>query len=250
MIWVTGDTHGDFRRFSTNIFPEQREMTKNDVIIVAGDFGGIWNVPMESKNEKYWLKWLEDKPFTTVFVCGNHENFERLYGYPEKTWNGGKVHEIRPSILHLQRGEVYEIEGLKFFAFGGASSHDIKDGILDPVDDVELIRKWRNDWSKLFRIDGVSWWKQELPSEEEMKNGLENLKKYNNKVDFIITHSPPASVIALLGAGLYEQDILTRYLEEIRCATEYKKWFMGHMHENKAINAHDILLYEQIIRIN
>ncbi len=250
MIWVTGDTHGDFRRFSTNIFPEQREMTKNDVVIVTGDFGGIWNVPMESKNEKYWLKWLEDKPFTTTFVCGNHENFERLYKYPEKTWNGGKVHEIRPSILHLQRGEVYEIEGLKFFAFGGASSHDIKDGILDPVDDTELIKKWRNDYSKLFRIDGVSWWKQELPSEEEMQNGIENLKKHNHKVDFIISHSPPASVIALLGHGFYEQDILTRYLEEIRVSTEYKKWFMGHMHDDKAINSQDILLYEQIIRIN
>lgn len=250
MIWVTGDTHGDFRRFSTNIFPEQRWMTKDDTLIICGDFGGIWNVPMESKNEKYWLKWLEDKPFTTVFVCGNHENFERLYKYPEKTWNGGKVHEIRPSILHLQRGEVYEIEGLKFFAFGGASSHDIKDGILDPVDDTELIKKWRNDYSKLFRIDGVSWWKQELPSEEEMQNGIENLKKHNHKVDFIISHSPPASVIALLGHGFYEQDILTRYLEEIRVSTEYNKWFMGHMHDNRAINTQDILLYDRIIRIN
>ena len=83
-----------------------------------------------------------------------------------------------------------------------------------------------------------------------MQNGIENLKKHNHKVDFIISHSPPASVIALLGHGFYEQDILTRYLEEIRVSTEYNKWFMGHMHDNRAINTQDILLYDRIIRIN
>jgi len=82
-----------------------------------------------------------------------------------------------------------------------------------------------------------------------MQNGLDNLKKHNNKVDYIITHSPSASVTALLGHGLYEQDRLTQYLEEIRINTEYKKHFMGHMHINRAINDKDIILYEQIIRI-
>ena len=43
MIYVTGDTHADFKRFSTNNFPEQREMTKYDYVIVCGDFGGIWD---------------------------------------------------------------------------------------------------------------------------------------------------------------------------------------------------------------
>lgn len=84
---------------------------------------------------------MEDKSFTTVFVDGNHENFDRLYSYPVKEWNGGKVHEIRPSVLHLMRGEVFTIEDKKFFAFGGASSHDIKDGILDPNTEADLIKK-------------------------------------------------------------------------------------------------------------
>ena len=30
MIYVTGDCHGDFRKFSTDSFPEQKEMTKDD----------------------------------------------------------------------------------------------------------------------------------------------------------------------------------------------------------------------------
>ena len=30
MIYITGDCHGNFGRFDPSIFPEQREMTKED----------------------------------------------------------------------------------------------------------------------------------------------------------------------------------------------------------------------------
>ena len=53
----------------------------------------------------------------------------------------------------------------------------------------------------------------------------------------------------LLGQGLYEQDVLTKYLENIRANTDYVKWFAGHMHVNRAVNEKDLLIYEQIIRI-
>ena len=43
MIYITGDCHRDFERFNMSIFPEQREMTKEDFVIVCGDFGGVWN---------------------------------------------------------------------------------------------------------------------------------------------------------------------------------------------------------------
>ena len=248
MIYVTGDIHGDPFRFSSDVFPEQKEMTKDNYVIICGHFGLIWE-QKESKTEKYWLDWLNDKPFTTLFIEGNHENFNRLNSYPIETWHGGKVHKIRPSVIHLMRGEVFEINDRKIFAFGGASSHDIKDGILDAEKDKEKIKQWEKDPFKLFRINNISWWKEELPTEQEMKNGIENLKKYNNKIDFVITHSPPASVIALLGHGLYEQDILTKYLEEIRYNLNYRYWFSGHMHINKQININDFVLYEQIIRI-
>ena len=253
MIYITGDCHSCFERFSTDIFYEQKEMTSQDenFMIITGDFGGVWHQE-ESKSEKWELDWLESKPFTTLFVDGNHENFDRLYSYPVKEWHGGLVHEIRPHVLHLMRGQVYTIEDKKFFTFGGASSHDIQDGILDYEDEDwrEKARALEKQGKYMYRIKGLSWWKQELPTEYEMETGKFNLAKHDNKVDFIISHSPAASHIALLGHGLYEQDILTQYLEEIRCTTEYKRMFMGHMHINKAINDRDICLYEQIIRIN
>ena len=39
MIWVTGDTHGDWiHRVNMDSFPEQREMSKDDYVIILGDF--------------------------------------------------------------------------------------------------------------------------------------------------------------------------------------------------------------------
>ena len=84
-VYVTGDIHGIPNRLSTNYFPEQKQFSGNkeeNIVIILGDFGFVWNRTEESKQEKYWLNWLENKPFTTVFVDGNHECFPLLYNYP------------------------------------------------------------------------------------------------------------------------------------------------------------------------
>ena len=117
-VWITGDIHGNPVRLSTDSFYEQKEFSGNkdeNIVIILGDFGLVWSRDGENKNEKYWLDWLENKSFTTVFVDGNHENHIRLATYPVKEWHGGKVHEIRPHVLHLQRGEIFTIEDKKFF---------------------------------------------------------------------------------------------------------------------------------------
>lgn len=247
MIYITGDTHGDWMgRLKTAVFPEQKEMTKEDYVIICGDFG-IWD---NSKRENYNLDWLEDKPFTTLFVDGNHESYDILDSLPVSDWNGGKVHFVRPSVIHLMRGEIYNISGKIFFAFGGASSHDIRDGILEVGD--PRIKEWQWDYSKLFRINHVSWWERELPSDEEMQNGIDNLEKYNNKVDFIITHSPYTSILGMIHglSQTYKTDRLTNYLQKIKESIDYKKWFFGHMHINENFDFDkSICLYEQIIRI-
>ena len=150
MIYITGDTHGDWiSRLNENSFPEQKTMTKNDFVIILGDFG-IWN---NSKREKCNLDWLEQRSFTTLFISGNHDNYDILDHLETKTWHGGKVNYIRHSVLHLNRGKIYNIQGKSFFCFGGASSHDIKDGVLEPGD--KRIKEWECDRFKLFRINHI-----------------------------------------------------------------------------------------------
>lgn len=251
MIYITGDCHQDFERFNLDVFPEQKEMTKDDCVIICGDFGGVWNRNEESSREAKLMDWLENRPFTTLFVDGNHENFDRLYAYPVEKWHGGKVHKIRPSVIHLMRGQVFEIDGKSIFAFGGASSHDIAGGILEPDDpDFKKKKKKLDQGWYPYRVNHVSWWKQELPSEEEMQEGIENLAAHDNKVDFIVTHCCASSTQNLLGGGLYKTDILTEYHEKIRQNTSFKKWFFGHYHDNRNVNIEEILIYEQMIRIS
>lgn len=250
MIYCTGDIHGDPRRFSTECFPKQKEMTKDDFVIILGDFGLVWS---NSKEEKYWLDWLNDKPFTTLFVDGNHENFNMLYTFPVVDFHSGKAHKIRDNIYHLMRGYVFDICDKKFFAFGGASSHDIQDGILDPDDFVDMddfrdtYRRWQKH-GKMFRVKGVSWWEQEMPNDEEMERGRQSLKDVNNEVDFVISHCAPQEVASLI--GFTDRDKLTWYFNELLWnGFKFNKWLFGHYHNSKQIMGKFILLYEQIIRI-
>lgn len=245
MIYITGDTHSNFSRFEIERFPIQEQMTKNDYVIICGDFGGVWTYQKESMIEKEKLDWLNNKNFTTLFVDGNHENYTRLYNdYPVEEWHGGKVHKIRDSVFHLMRGEIFDIDNKKFFTFGGARSHDIQDGILN-LDEEEKIYEYRKRRA-FFRIRDFSWWDLELPTDEEMQNGIKNLKKVNYMVDYIITHCCPTSIQSLLDPR-YERDNLTDYLQKISEKLEFRKWYFGHYHDYKQVNEQYVLLYEDIV---
>ena len=255
MIYITGDTHSDLYRFNNRTFPEQKEMTRKDTVIILGDFGGIW-YQKDNKSaiisENHKLDELENRNFTTVFIPGNHENYDRLFSdeFPTKEWNGGLVKEIRPHILMLMRGEYYTIEGKTFFAMGGASSHDIRDGILDNEDPrlKTKIKSLKRKGRYMYRINHISWWTEEIPSEEEKKHAIETLDKHNWACDYVLTHEAPASVIPLIDL-MYRADNFAKWLETIRQKLTYKHWFFGHYHDNKNINPETHLLYEQIVRI-
>ena len=122
MVFATGDTHGNFLRFRPENFPEQKNMTKSDYVIICGDFGGVWD---GSRKERQTLDWLESLPFTVLFVSGNHENFDLLKKLPVEEWHGGKVQFIRPHVIHLLRGQVFEIEGYTFFTMGGGGGSEL-----------------------------------------------------------------------------------------------------------------------------
>lgn len=251
MVFVTGDCHSEFNRLSTASFPEQKKMTKDDIVIVCGDFGAVWDADGVSPSETYWLNWLDAKPFTTVFVDGNHENFDRLNSEFEVVgFHGGRAHKINDSVYHLMRGEIFEFEGRSFFVFGGAGSHDISDGILSreafetQEDFREAVRKWRKQ-RKSFRIDRVTWWREELPDEAEIQNAEMKLEKAGYKVDYVITHCAPQSI-----APPYSKpDRLTEYFDGLAQRLRFRNWFFGHYHEDRKISDKFILLYEQIVRI-
>lgn len=224
MIYITGDTHipHDVNKLSSKKFPEQKALTERDYCIICGDFGGVW---CGDNEEKYWLKWLDKKNFTTLFVDGNHENFDMLSAFPEFEFCGGKVHKISNKVYHLMRGQVFEIDGKKIFTLGGASSHD-----------------------KEYRTEGKNWWREELPTEEELRTAMDNLDKAERKVDVIITHSAPTSIQRLISKD-YEENLLTDFLDIIKESITYEKWFFGHYHKDEILLDKHIAIYDSIIKL-
>lgn len=228
MIYITGDTHGlhDFSKLVA--FAEKNpHLTKNDYMIITGDFGAVWCSDTLNKD----LEPYENLPFTVLFIDGNHENFDLLNKYSVGFWNGGKIHKISPTIIHLMRGQVFTLEGKTIFTFGGGTSVD-----------------------KGKRTEGSSWWTQEVPSYEELDEAIINLKKHNNKVDIIITHSidERALYYPLLRANykslkVHPDNQMLSYFEE---NIKYNYWYFGHYHEDGAITEKKIALYQSIILID
>ena len=246
MIHITGDTHGKFHKFWTNEFPEGQALNRDDYVIICGDFGAVWD---GEAYQELLLDSLAEIPFTILFVSGNHENFELLARYPTSEWNGGKVQFIRPNLIHLMRGQIYNIDGNTFFTMGGARSHDIQDGILEPDEPGFDEKFWRMRRMKmLFRVNHYSWWKEEMPSDLEYEEARQNLDSCNWTVDYIITHCGPNSVIDIYSRKFYGHDRLTDFLETVLQKTEYRQWFFGHYHDNVDIGQHT-MLYEKIIKL-
>ncbi|MBP3380185.1 MAG: metallophosphoesterase [Ruminococcus sp.] len=226
MIFITGDIHGSFdiAKLSTRRFPEQKELTRNDYLIICGDFGLLWD---NSGEELYWRKWLENKPWTTLWIDGNHENFDLLDQLPEEEWHGGMIHRVSEHIFHLCRGYVFDIDGRKIFAFGGAESHD-----------------------KEFRKQGVSIWEREMPSDEEYKRAVDSLNKAGNRVDVIITHSLPARIQEeLFPPDRYVTNRLTRFFDVIDRMISFKLWFSGHYHRTMDYDARHHLIFNSIVKL-
>ncbi len=213
-IYITGDTHGEQVRFYNPLLIPGGPLNENDYLVVCGDFGYLFE---NNTTENLFLNDLEKLPYTILFVDGNHENFPAIYKYDIVEWNGGKVHQIRKNILHLIRGEIFNIDGCTFFAMGGAYSID-----------------------KYMRKEGYSWWPQEQPTDDEYKNAFENLKSVNYKVDYIITHTMPREMILRYGKYPDPHDMqLTGFLEWIMYEVEYKCWFCGHWHDDKTLLKND-----------
>lgn len=187
---------------------------------------------------------------TTAFVLGNHENYDAYKGYPKEEWHGGQIQRIRPSVLHLMRGQVYELNGRKFFTMGGSSSHDIQDGILEP-DDPDFEEKFQQleQRGALFRVNHRSWWAEELPSEAEYLEARANLERVHWNMDYIISHCCPSSIQDVFSGGMFKKDALTEFFDEVCQRCTFRYWFFGHYHSNMVIGKKYAMLYEQIIRL-
>ena len=68
-IYAVGDTHGDIDlyKFNSKFSQEGKKLTKDDYVIICGDFGGVWD---KGEDDKYIQNWYNERPWTTLFVDG------------------------------------------------------------------------------------------------------------------------------------------------------------------------------------
>lgn len=239
MLYVTGDCHGSYGKFSKKKYGQI--LTENDIVIICGDFGLLW---ADDKEFQYWKNFFMERKWQTLFVAGNHENYNMLESYPIEEWNGGNVRKIAgDKVIHLERGEIFNIDGKSIFTFGGASSHDIEGGVLDRNDiNFKHKVKYNKIHKRRYRILNESWWKQELPTQEEMDYALENLKQHDNKVDIIISHCCSTKTQEKFNEN--RVDILTDYFDKLEDTVDFQKWYFGHYHDDKEIDEKHCLVYE------
>jgi len=225
---ISGDTHGtlDLGKIVKFFDEHEGEYQDDDYLIICGDVGACGFSGSEEATARNVFRNL---PVTTLFVDGNHENFEQLNSFGEDIWNGGKVHFVESRLIHLMRGQVFEIAGKKLFTFGGAYSID-----------------------KHLRTEGIDWFPEEIPTYAEYEEGWMNLEKADFQVDYIITHSGPCEVVAAMGYGELSDDEveLRQYLQRVADNTDFTAWYFGHFHEDTVVEDMFFCLYDEMIIID
>ena len=224
MIYLTGDTHGNFARIED--FCEEYETTREDVLIILGDAG----INYSGGRRDYVIKQtLKELPITFFCIHGNHEQRPNtIAGYKETLWRGGIVYyeEEYPNLLFAKDGEIFDLDGQKAIVIGGAYSID---------KDLRL-------------AEGEGWWPDEQPSDEVKQYVEKQLAKLDWKIDLVLSHTTPLKYepteVFLDGIDQSTVDKSTEeWLDTIEDRLDYWRWYCGHYHTEKEIDGL-IIMYE------
>lgn len=217
MIYITGDTHGEYQRIYD--FCIKNKTTKKDIMIILGDSGINYFL-----NERDYLlkKCLNDFPITFFCIHGNHEERpENIEGYIKKDFMEGEVFYEKhfPNILFGIDGEVYNFNNQKTLVIGGAYSID-----------------------KIYRLmHGYNWYASEQPSLETKEKVLHKLKSLDHKIDIILSHTCPYKYLPyeVFLSGVNQENVdhkTEEFLSEIEEHNKYQKWYCGHFHTDKVVD--------------
>lgn len=217
MIYITGDTHGQFGHVKE--FCEKYNTTKDDILIILGDAGLNFNGNEYDRDRK---RGVERLPITIFAIHGNHEmRPESVDTYKTMKWNGGLVYYEPefPSLLFAKDGEIFDLDGNKTIIIGGAYSVD---------KEIRLIRGWK-------------WFEDEQPSDEIKAYVEEQLGKEKWKVDVVLSHTCPLKYepVEWFMSGVNQNAVdksTEKWLDYIENMLDYNKWYCGHYHGAKKID--------------
>lgn len=248
MIYITGDTHRNFKRVRD--FCEKNNTSKEDVLIILGDAGINYYL---DESDLFLKEELQELPITLFCIRGNHEvrpddintyeirywhsGNDRLCGFWDRPnrpsgYGGGAVfvEPDFPNLIFAQDGETYYINNKKFLVIGGAYSID----------------KW-------YRIShGLRWFKNEQLRFSERVKIEKEIKDNNYSFDYILSHTCPYNTrpehLFLKGVNQNTVDTtMEKWLQDIADKINFKRWYFGHYHGDWD-NGKYSMLYEKIVR--
>lgn len=218
MIYITGDTHGDLRRFKEKPI---RLLGQADTLIICGDFGFLWD---GGRAEQRALRWLSRRKYRILFLEGTHDNLSLLTGYPTTDFAGGKARKIAPNIYHLMRGYVFTLEEKKIFAFGGGESPDHDQ-----------------------RREGRTWWPAELAGFEEVEAARARLQEAGMEVDYVVTHDCASKIKTFIDMDNTRINHVNTFFDGVMANAHYRMWYFGCYHLDKLIPPSQRALYKNVL---
>lgn len=258
MLYVRGDIHADpISAFSFRNHPEMRTLTKDDYMVILGDFGVVWGPGCE-KDTHYKLNWLNNRPQKTVVLLGNHDNWDWALSLPKIDTEIGEVRQcvfeniVYDNIYIVADPSVLNICGEKCFCIPGAECHDLPGCYTDAKgnehSDLPILgkdKKWHYVNGDLiepqplmipqfFREEGKHWWKDEAIDVDSAGEILYILKDNEVHIDFVFSHDAPAIQLTEMNKKLPAgKEIITEgehFLQRVVDELDFDCFFHGHLH--------------------
>lgn len=182
-IIFLGDVHGEFdaANYCIKDAIEQGEVSR---IIQVGDLGDGW------PNGECLDRWEPEPHGIPIhWIDGNHDNHAAI-----------AANDFNPKLIHENRGNTRNTEGLEFLFCGGAESID-----------------------RAHRIEGFSWW----PEERVDKRTIDCILDLDKKIDVVVTHDRPFLSRNEDICGIYERKAFATILDHFKP----QFWFYGHWHK-------------------
>jgi len=218
-FYVSGDTHGDFRRF----YDMDIAKDPNNGIIILGDASFNFRKP-NSKIDKYAKEKVNSLGCHFYCVHGNHERRASdvptaIPAFDYNVYGMVYTEPDYPNIHYFPMYGTYILDGYHCAVIGGAYSVD-----------------------KYFRLqNNLTWFENEQMNELE-KQYCEKVLR-DKKFDFVFSHTCPYSMqpteLFIGGIDQSQVDNSTEiWMDKIKNTFQYNVWVWGHFHEDMLIRPH------------